>query len=227
MPGVFRISRSYGSASRGRETAHVRALFWRNHRTFCRTMRTFSPATSSLPLVDRLRADHVGALVKVAGIAAFTLLTVLGAQVRIPLFEVPFTLQTLAVYGAGLFLGARSGALSGFLYLALGLFMPVFAGADYGPSYLFGATGGYLVALPLVAFVSGLLTERHRSWLGSVAACLGGLVVLFALGLTCLKLVTGQPWGTVLAHGLFPFVLFDLAKIGVATLAYAGARRLM
>jgi biotin transport system substrate-specific component len=184
------------------------------------------PAAPALPLVDRLRADHAGALAQTAGIAVFTLLTVLGAQVRIPLFEVPFTLQTLAVYGAGLFLGARGGALSSLLYLALGLFLPVFAGAEYGGAYLFGATGGYLVALPFVAYVSGRLTERRRSWLGSVAACLSALVVLFTLGLGWLKVVTGQPWGYVLAHGLFPFVLFDLAKIGVATLAYAGARRL-
>ncbi|HYE57994.1 MAG TPA: biotin transporter BioY [Rhodothermales bacterium] len=189
-------------------------------------MRPLTPAAPALPLVDRLRADHAGVLAQTAGIAVFTLLMVLGAQVRIPLFEVPFTLQTLAVYGAGLFLGARSGALSGLLYLVLGLFLPVFAGAEYGAGYLLGATGGYLVALPLVAFVAGRLTEQRRSWLGSVAACLASLVVLFTLGLVWFKLVSGYSWGTVLARGLFPFVLFDLAKIGVATFAYAGARRL-
>ncbi len=138
-------------------------------------MRLPMPAAPAFSAIDRLRTDHTSLLTQAVGVAVFTLLTVFGAQVRIPLFEVPFTLQTLAVYGAGLFLGARAGALSSVLYLALGLFLPVFAGADYGAGYLFGATGGYLVALPLVALVVGQGTAQRRTWLGSVAACLASL----------------------------------------------------
>ena len=42
----------------------------------------------------------------------FAALTALGAQVRIYLWEVPITLQTIFVYGGGLCLGARNGFLS-------------------------------------------------------------------------------------------------------------------
>lgn len=177
--------------------------------------------------LDRLRHARSGALVHVLGIVAFALLTTLGAQVRIPLWEVPFTLQTLAVYGAGLFLGARSGLLSQLLYLAAGLVLPVFSGAEFGAVHLFGATGGYLLALPLVAYVTGRLTEDRRTWVATIGASLVAMVVLFGLGATWLHLVAGHDtWATTFARGVWPFVAGDLAKIGVATLAYAAARRL-
>ena len=55
------------------------------------------------------------------------------------------TLQTLAVYASGLFLGRRNGALAMGLYLLVGMFFPVFAGGGFGPAYLFGAaSAGYL-----------------------------------------------------------------------------------
>ena len=73
---------------------------------------------------------------------------------RIYLWEVPFTLQTLVVYGSGLYLGWRNGFLSMLLYLMLGFFFPVFAGDTFGPAYLFGAvTAGYLLAYPISAAV--------------------------------------------------------------------------
>ena len=95
-----------------------------------------SPRSAS---VDLLRSDRASVLTQAAGIVGFALLAILGAQVRIYLWEVPITLQTLAVYGSGLFLGWRNGTLSMLLYLTLGLFFPVFAGDGYGPAYLFGA----------------------------------------------------------------------------------------
>ena len=55
--------------------------------------------------VDGLRQEQASALVQVLGIVGFSLLTILGAQVRIYFWEIPFTLQTAAVHGSGLYLG--------------------------------------------------------------------------------------------------------------------------
>ena len=52
--------------------------------------------------VDVLRQEQASTLVQVLGIVGFALLTMLGAQVRIYFWEIPFTLQTAAVYGSGL-----------------------------------------------------------------------------------------------------------------------------
>ncbi len=101
-------------------------------------------------LVDSLHQDRASARVQVAGIVGFAILTVLGAQVRIYLWEVPFTLQTVAVYGSGLYLGWRNGAAAQVLYLLLGLVFPVYAGDGYGAQYLFSAvSAGYLFGFPV------------------------------------------------------------------------------
>ena len=89
-----------------------------------------------LATVDALRQEHASAAVQVLGIVGFALLAALGAQVRIYLWEVPITMQTLFVYGSGLYLGWRNGMLAMLLYLALGLVFPVYAGDGFGPAYL-------------------------------------------------------------------------------------------
>ncbi len=189
------------------------------------TLSLFTPPAA--PLALRLRRTGTSTAVRVAGIVAFALLAARGAQVRIQLWEVPFTLQTLAVYGAGLFLGARSGALSMALYLALGLVFPVFVDGGTGVAYLMGATGGYLVALPLVAALTGALTERRQTLAASVGAGLVGMAVLFTLGALWLNLVAGHAsWGVTMARGVVPFLAADLLKLGVAAAAFATARRI-
>src|SRR5688572_14455352 len=85
--------------------------------------------------VDRLRPEAgAEALTQTLGVVAFAALAALGAQVeiRLPLWEVPITLQTVAVYGAGLLLGGRNGMLAMLLYLAAGLALPVYAGGAAG-----------------------------------------------------------------------------------------------
>ncbi len=180
----------------------------------------------SAAAVDTLRSDRASALTQVLGIVGFALLTVLGAKIRIPLWEVPITLQTLMVYGAGLFLGARNGMLSQVLYLSLGLFLPVFSGDTFGTAYLAGATGGYLIALPFVAFVAGTFSQRWNTLAGSMMALLAGSAVLFTFGVTWLHFAAGHDsWGTSIVRGWLMFVVFDLAKIGLASLFYTGARK--
>ena len=184
--------------------------------------------TSRTASVDLLRSDRASALVRVAGIVGFALLAVLGAQVRIYLWEVPITLQTLAVYGSGLFLGWRGGAASMLLYLGLGMLLPVFAGDGYGPAYLFGAvSAGYLLAYPLVGAVVGAASRRWNTFAGSVLALLLGSAVLFTLGVAWLHHAAGHAtWAESVYKGWALFALWDLAKILLVGAAYSGARRL-
>ena len=93
----------------------------------------------------------------------FATLTALGAQiaVRLPFSPVPATLQVLMVIVTGLALGSRRGFTSMVAYLTAGaLGLPVFAGGNGGLVYLFGPTGGYLLAFPVAAFVAGRVSER-------------------------------------------------------------------
>lgn len=178
--------------------------------------------------VDVLRERHAAVLTQILGIVGFAVLAALGAQLRIYLWEVPITLQTVAIYGSGLFLGARNGVLAMGLYLLAGMFLPVFASDMYGPAYLFGAvSAGYLLAAPLAAATIGVLSARWNTLLGSALAAAIGSVVLFSIGVTWLHFAAGhESFWVSLDRGWLRFLLWDLAKIGVVALAYTGARSL-
>ena len=166
------------------------------------------------------------------------------AQVSVPLpgTPVPMTLQPLAVLLVGGLLGARLGAASMVLYLALGIAgLPVFTPTVplLGIARLLGPTGGYLLAYPVAAWVVGWLTDPGRKpgenprpapmsfnpglapgvgkpqWLRVGLGVLAGLVLIHVGGLAQLAILTGNV--EVAARlGTWPFLLGDLAKLAVA-----------
>lgn len=184
-----------------------------------------SPVSAS---IDHLRSDRASALTQIVGISVFALFAALGAQVYVYLWEIPITLQTVALYGSGLFLGMRNGALAMMLYLVLGLFLPVFAEGSSGAAVLFGAnTGGYLLAFPLVAAVTGALSARWNGSLGIVLSLLAGSVVLFSLGVSWFYLINEHV--TLLEaidKGWLRLAIWDFLKILVVAGTYVGVRRL-
>jgi biotin transport system substrate-specific component len=177
--------------------------------------------------VDHLRSADASVVTQLVSIIAFAGLTALGAQIRLYLWEVPFTLQTLAVYGSGLFLGWRNGLLAQVLYLAIGLVLPVYAGGGVGAAYVFAAaSGGYLLAFPVVAAAVGRLSDRWNAPSGSILSMIGGSMVLFAIGVTWLHFVAGHAtWFESIDKGWLRFIPADLAKILAVGLCYSGLRR--
>lgn len=170
-------------------------------------------------------------VIQIASVLFITALTAAAAQISVPLpfTTVPLTLQPMVVLVGSLALGSRLGATSQILYLAAGLAgLPVFAASATlppGALRLLGPTGGYLMAYPLAAFVTGSLAERgfDRRYLTSVLAMFGGLAIIFTSGVLWLALfartLTGSaPVGlqSALATGLYPFVLPDLIKLAIA-----------
>lgn len=112
-------------------------------------------------------------------------LTALAAQMTLPLWPVPFTLQTFAVLASGLLLGTRRGAAAQAAYLLAGAAgLPVFAGGRGGPMVPFGPTGGYLIAFVLAAWLAGAAAERWR----------GGRLLLTLSGTSLLVLGVGALW---------------------------------
>jgi len=160
--------------------------------------------------------------VTLAGVAGFAAAVALAAQVAVPVpgTPVPITLQPMLVVLAGLWLGPVAGAASMVLYLAAGAAgLPVFTpfGAP-GLARLLGPTGGYLLAYPVAAYLTGWLARRGaRSLARAFVAALAGMVALYAGCVAQLALLTGSVERAALL-GLAPFALLDLAKAGVAAL---------
>src|SRR3712207_4278077 len=145
----------------------------------------------------------------IALVLAGALLTVLGAQISIPipLSPVPVTGQTLAVVVAGAALGWRRGAASQLLYLAMGLFLPVYADGASGFDVVWGATGGYLVGFVLAAALIGRIAELggdRKVLVAFVSFCAAQLAV-FGIGVPWLKVSTGMAWSDAIHDGFAIF----------------------
>lgn len=190
-----------------------------------RSIALYSPQTAT---VDALRSGEASVGLQLLAIVGFAALTALGAQVRLYLWEVPFTLQTVAVYGSGLFLGWRNGVLAQVLYLLAGLVLPIYAGGGMGMAYLYtAASAGYLLAFPVVAALVGVLSTRWNALSGSVLSLLVASVLLFTIGVIWLHYAAGHGnWWTSLDRGWLRFIPADLAKIFFTALVYTGARRI-
>jgi biotin transport system substrate-specific component len=189
-------------------------------------------ASSSTTLVNALAARRVETArgIRLASLLFITVLTAAAAQISIPLpfTAVPLTLQPMVVLLGALALGSRLGSASQILYLAAGIAgLPVFAASAVlppGPLRLLGPTGGYLMAYPIAAFLTGYLAERgfDRRYITSVIAMLCGLLVIYAAGVTWLGLFAhtsnSTPAGMSAAFltGVYPFILPDMIKLAIA-----------
>jgi biotin transport system substrate-specific component len=154
-------------------------------------------------------------------IATGSLLVALLAQVKIalPFTPVPLTGQTLGVLLIGALLGSKRGAAALALYVTEGtLGLPFFAGGGAGPSYLLGATGGYLLGFVAAAAVVGLLCERglERSWRTALVPFVAGSLVIYACGAAWLAVFVGAQ--KALAAGVLPFIIGDILKALLAAL---------
>lgn len=146
------------------------------------------------------------------------LLVAVAAQVAVPVpfSPVPMTLQPLAVLLVGGLLGAGGGLAALTTYLALGLLgLPVFAGGSSGVVHLLGPTGGYLLAFPLAAALTGALTSRDAGVLRTLLACAVAMAVIHAGGVAQLALLGGSP-AAAFRVGFVPFLTGDLVKVGLA-----------
>jgi biotin transport system substrate-specific component len=159
----------------------------------------------------------------VALVVAFSLLTALAAQVVVPLpwTPVPLTGQTFAVLLTGALLGSRLGALALVAYLVEGAAgLPFFRAGAGGVGHFFGPTGGYLLAFPAAAFVTGYLAERgwDRRFLTAAAAMALGSLVILAGGWAWLTILF-RTAGEAFRLGVAPFLIGDLVKIALAAAA--------
>jgi biotin transport system substrate-specific component len=189
-------------------------------------------APSHRPLLA-LDARGLGLAGQVGMILLGSLALALAANVQVPFYPVPMTLQTLVVLLIGAFYGWRLGAATVLLYLAQGFAgFPVFAGAVAGPLYFAGPTGGFLAGFVVSALVAGWAVERFgaRRTGAVLAAMLAGQAALFALGWVWLAAfatlasgATGTGFGRAFALAVAPFVVGDVLKAVIAALLVRAA----
>ena len=96
--------------------------------------------------------------------------------------------------------------------------LPVFAPSAQlppGALRLIGPTGGYLMAYPVAAFVTGYLAERgwdRRFWT-SFAAMLAGLAIIFGGGVSWLAVSVTHSLALAMTAGFRWFIVLDVLKV--------------
>ncbi|AXG13032.1 biotin transporter BioY [Intrasporangium calvum] len=144
-------------------------------------------------------------------------------------FPVPITVQSLGIMIAGAVLGARRGAAAVLLFLFLvALGLPLLSGGRGGLGVFAGPSVGYLVGFPVAAFVIGALIVRrgapYHTGHGLVAIVLGGIIVLYAIGVPATAWRAGISLPAAMAASAL-FLVGDLAKAVLATLVAGAVHR--
>ena len=155
-------------------------------------------------------------------VLAFSLLMALSAQIAFPIGPVPITGQTFVVLLTGALLGSRLGAITMIVYLVEGASgLPFFSGGGGGLAHLLGPTGGYLVAFPAAAFITGAFAEHDwdRRFPTAVAAMAIGSVVIMLSGWTWYAILTNTSMAATFKHTVLPFIPGDIIKILLAAAA--------
>ncbi len=163
----------------------------------------------------------------------FTALTAVGAFIKIPLPYVPLTLQTLMVMFAALILGSRLGALSQFLYLAIGLLgLPVFAHGG-GPAYVLQPSFGFIIGFIPGAFIMGKIVEESENltFFRTICALISGQIIIYLIGLSYLYLNINYIMQkqislyNTLKIGFFIFIPGDILKTLIASAVILPVRK--
>ncbi|ASU86375.1 biotin transporter BioY [Nocardiopsis gilva YIM 90087] len=138
----------------------------------------------------------------------------------IPVGPVPITLQTLGVMLAPSLLGAKRGTLAILTFLALTLAgLPLLPCGRGGVAPFLGPTGGYLLGWVVGALVIGLIAQRmmprYRFWAGFGANIIGGMGVIYLVGVPWTAVVVGDGL-LATAYAAVVFLPGDLVKAALA-----------
>lgn len=159
-------------------------------------------------------------------VVSFSILTAVAAQIAIPFKPVPFTLQTMMVILAGAFLGSKKGLYSQLTYLAMGVMgLPVFAqtpDAAIGLARLIGPTGGYLLAFPVAAYLTGYLIEKSKNYTSVVASMFLGEFLIITFGVIHLNLLYIHDLRTAIQTGAAIFSVWMVIKVFIAAAIFKG-----
>ncbi|GMA26593.1 hypothetical protein GCM10025864_43520 [Luteimicrobium album] len=166
---------------------------------------------------------------RIASFAALICVLALTPAISVGSALAPITLQTLGVMLAGALLGWWRGALAAVTYLLLALAgLPVLAGGTGGVEPFVGPSAGYLYGFVLGAAATGWLVDRIRGRVTAPkvfgAAIVGGVAVIYAIGIPVSAAVAGIPLWTAIT-GSWVFLPGDLIKAVLTALVVAAVVR--
>jgi biotin transport system substrate-specific component len=128
------------------------------------------------------------------------------AQIQVPFFLVPMTMQPFALIVVALLMSPALAVSTVAVYILEGTMgLPVFAGLKGGLSILFSPTAGYIVGFLPMVYVISKLKHNLTTVSSRFLVCIIGKVPLYTFGLAWLSSFVG--FGVAIKVGLLPFIL--------------------
>jgi len=138
-------------------------------------------------------------------------------QVKVPMWPVPTTLQTLAIFTIAAAYGRNLAVATLIAYLAEGAAgLPVFTNGGGLAYFLTSATTGYLVGFVVAAGITGWAADQGLASkpIKLFAANLAGTLVILVLGALWIAAMFGTD--KAIAWGIGPFIVTDIVKAALA-----------
>lgn len=163
----------------------------------------------------------------------FAALLAVISQLSIPMPSgMPITIQVFGVALIGVVLGWRLGLLATVTYILIGAVgIPVFANFRGGAGWLFGLTGGYIWAWPVMVGLCGIRPKTSSTRLNTA------LTILFSLfGLAAIEIIGGLQWAAlsgemsisaVFAYAMVAFIPKDTVLTVLAVLIGIPMRKMV
>ncbi len=166
--------------------------------------------------------------------ALFIALLAICSWFTIPLWPVPITLQTFALFLIAAIFPPRLTGLTVTGYLLLGVSgLPIFSQGQGGIAVLLGPTGGFLLGFLVSSIIVSAIYHHTKPdsfthsllYLGSAIAI--GYLLLYSIGLFWLSLWLGTPINLLLLTFLFPFLPGDFIKAGLVLIIEPRIRKIL
>lgn len=159
-----------------------------------------------------------------AYIALMAVLLAVCSWISVPI-EIPFTMQTFALFCALGLLGGRRGTAAVMVYILMGAVgLPVFSGFGGGLGRLLGVTGGYIIGFLFTGLIYWLVTALlgERMWSMTLGLVLGAMAY-YTFGTAWYVLMYAADTGVVgvgaaLVKCVLPFIIPDAVKLALALL---------
>lgn len=163
------------------------------------------------------------------GVSA-AVLTVI-SQISIPLpTGVPITIQVFGIALVGTILGWKQGCMATLVYILLGCVgLPVFSNFRGGLQCLTGMTGGYILAWPIMAVLSGIRIKHENPFITlliSIMLSVAGLMVVELAGALQWSFLTSEmSFGAIVAYSFVAFIPKDILLTVLAVLTGSKIRK--
>ncbi len=176
-----------------------------------------------------MKQSKLAALVQCAIFAAILCVF---SPFAIPIGPIPITLSIFAVMLCGVVLPWWQAVVSVVVFLALGLWLPLFSGGNTGITALPGPTGGYIWSYALMVLVVSPLAHLRVKKVGlslvlALVGCVLSVLVCYLCGTLQFSQLAGKTFQESLAVCVIPFWVPDAIKAVAAAVLGTTVRLLL